>query len=405
MALIVQKFGGSSVGDIDRIKRVAKIIQRTYDQGHQVVAVVSAMQGETDRLIGLARTVTNLPNPREYDALISTGEQVAAALLSMALLEGKYPSRSYNATQIAIRTDSRHKKANILNIDKKIIAENLKQKIIPVVTGFQGVDDNGQVTTLGRGGSDMTAVALAAALGADECQIYTDVAGVYTTDPNIVKHARKLSEITFDEMLELSQLGAKVLQIRAVEYANKHNVPVRVLSSFADGPGTLITYNNKSVQPKVSGIAFDRNQAKLTLHGLPNRTESITHFMHSINSANIDVDMVVQNVPTQEDKIDFSFTVHNDDYVQALDISKKMANELRAEAVIGNNNVAKLSIVGIGIQSHAGIASKMFQVLGQEEIKVHLITASEIKISVIIDEKYTELGVRILHSAFGLDDL
>lgn len=402
MALIVQKFGGTSVGDVERMKRVAKIIMQARQQGHQVIAVVSAMQGETDRLISLSRAAAVSPHPREYDALIATGEQISATLLSMILIESNCQARSYNATQIPILTDNKHKKANILEISADTLHADLTNNIVPVITGFQGVDEKGNLTTLGRGGSDMSAVAIAAAVKADECQIYTDVEGVYTSDPRVVKKARRLAEITFDEMLELSRLGAKVLQIRAVEYANRHNVPLRVLSTFIDGPGTLITQEKKLPSSIVAGIAYDRNQAKLTLLNLPSRSDHLARLLLAANQANIDIDMMVENVPNAEDRMDFNFTVHQDDYSQALLIAKKIA-DIQGGHVIGNDNVAKLSVVGMGIQSHAGVASKMFQVLGEEEIPVHLITASDIKICVIIDEKYTELGMRVLHSAFNLD--
>lgn len=405
MALIVQKFGGSSLASTDRIKRVTDIILRTRQLGNEVVVVVSAMQGETDRLIQLATSFTDLPNLREYDAIVATGEQVSAALLSICLCANQCLARSFNASQVRIVTNEHHRKAKIVRIETAALRESLQQDIVPVVTGFQGVDEAGHFTTIGRGGSDMTAVALAAALSADECQIYTDVEGVFTTDPRVVKQARRLERITFDEMLELSNLGAKVLQIHAVEYANKHNVPLRVLSTFNEGPGTLITLENSDLaQPVVSGIAFDRNQAKLTLLGLPNQPGLTEVIMQSIRKAAIEVDMVIENVPSPDDHVDFSFTVHLDDYKQILTITEEIAQHLHAREVIANDRIAKLSVVGIGMKTHAAVANKMFHTLGEEGIKIHSITSSEVKISAVIDEKYIELGARALHSAFGLDE-
>lgn len=404
MGLFVQKFGGSSLGDIKRIKRVADIVARTRQQGHQVIVVVSAMQGETDRLIKLANAFTDLPNLREYDALVSTGEQVSSALLSICLCANKCPAQSFNANQIKIHTNLHHKKAKIIKIDTEALHRAIELDVVPVVTGFQGIDEQGHITTIGRGGSDMTAVALAAVMQVDECQIYTDVEGVFTTDPRVVKQARCLKQITFDEMLELSSLGAKVLQIHAVEYANKHNVPLRVLSTFHDGPGTLITLENEAKgEPIVSGIAFDRNQAKLTFLGLPNQPGLSEEILQQIQKAAIEVDMVMANVPTPEDQIDFSFTVHLDDYKQTLSIAEMVAKQMKARDVVGNDRIAKLSVVGVGMKSHATVATKMFHALGSEGIKIHSITSTEIKISAVIDEKYTELGARALHSAFGLD--
>lgn len=403
MALWIQKFGGSSVGSIERIQHVAQLIMRARDQGHQVAVVVSAMEGETDRLITLAQAITKIPNTREYDALISTGEQVSATLLSMTLIAAGCAARSYNGIQAGILTDSHHQRANILGINTQLLRSDLEAGCIPIITGFQGVDANGYITTLGRGGSDMSAVALAAALKADECQIFTDVDGIYTSDPRVVKKARMLSKITFDEMLELSSLGAKVLQIRSVELANKHNVPIRVLSSFNEGPGTLVTNEGRNpAQPVVSGIAFERNQAKFTILDLPLRNHSEL-IAESLRSASIDLDMMVQNIHTEDELVDFSFTVHSNDFHKAFAIAKQSANHLLAREIISNDSITKLSVVGLGMKSHAQVASKVFQTLEEERIRIHLITATETKISTVIDEKYTELGARALHTAFGLD--
>lgn len=405
MGLLIQKFGGSSLGDIDRVRQVADIIIRAREKGHDVVVVVSAMQGETDRLIHLANSLTDMPNWREYDALLATGEQVSAALLSICLCANQCLATSFNASQIKIHTEGHHKKAKISHVDTQVLKKTLSEGVVPVVTGFQGVDELGHFTTIGRGGSDMTAVVLAQILEAEECQIYTDVEGVFTTDPRVVRRARCLEQITFDEMLELSSLGAKVLQIQAVEYANKHNIPLRVLSTFREGGGTLITQNLNVMRDKpiVSGIAFDKNQARLTFLGIPNVPGFSKEILDEITQASIDVDMVIENVPDPEDKVDFSFTVHRDDYKQTMMIAANIAKRLKAREVIGDDGIAKLSVVGLGMKTHASVASKMFQALGTEGIKIHLITSSEIKISAVIDEKYMELGARALHSAFGLD--
>ena len=404
MALIVQKFGGTSVGSLERIQHVAQKVAQTKAQGHQVVVVVSAMSGETDRLISLAKTLSSHPDPREYATLISTGEQVSMALVSMALLALGCQARSYTGGQARISTDGQHKKARIMGIEAETLKTDLAQGLVPVVAGFQGIAANGDITTLGRGGSDTTAVALAAALGADECQIYTDVDGVYTTDPRIVPEARRLSMITFEEMLELASLGAKVLQIRSVEFAGKYNVPVRVLSSFQEGPGTLITFEQVGMEaPKVSGIAFNRDEAKLTLMGVPDKPGIAARILEPVSSAGIEIDMIIQNVAV-DGIIDFTFTVHRDDYQKTLELLSDAAKELEARAVLGDNKIAKLSLVGVGMRSHAGIASTMFTTLGREGINIQLISTSEIKISVVIDEKYLELGVRSLHTAFGLGE-
>lgn len=400
----MQKFGGSSVASLEDIQNVARIVVDTRGQGHDVVVVVSAMYGETDRLIELAQSISNSnPSPREYDALVSTGEQVSAALLSMALEAAHCPAHSYTAAQVSIKTTTQHKKARIVDIDPEILRANLSEGRVPVIAGFQGVSQKGHVTTLGRGGSDITAVALAAALKADECQIYTDVEGVYTTDPKIVPKARQLERITFNEMMEMSSLGAKVLQNRCLEFIGKYKIPLRVMSSLQKGPGTLITFEESAEQALVSGIAFDHQQAKLTLQGIPERPGLASYILGAISQANIDVDMIVQNVPTSDTNIDFSFTIHRSDYPQAHSIVGRVASELGAHSVLGSDNVAKISLVGVGMRSHAGVASKMFSILGQENIHIHLITATEIKISAVIDEKYLELGARSLHGAFGLD--
>lgn len=404
MALLVQKFGGTSVGSFERIQAVADIIIRTRAEGHDVVVVSSAMNGDTDKLIKMGQSITNNPNPREYDVLVSTGEQIAIALLSMALNAKGCHAKSYTGWQVGLKTNQNHKKARIVDVDSDMLKTDIASGIIPIVAGFQGVDSSGNITTLGRGGSDTTAVALAAALKADECQIFTDVDGVYTTDPRVVPAARKLDRITFEEMLEMSSLGAKVLQIRSVEFAGKYNVPVRVLSSFTPGTGTLITFEDANMeQPLVSGICFDRNQAKLTILGLPDHPGTASYLLSAISEHNIEIDMIVQNIPSPDKTIDFSFTTQRDDYPQAYNIMQQACQQLAAKAVVGDDHVAKLSLIGVGMRSHAGVATKMFKILGEEGINIQLISTSEIKISVLIDEKYLELGARALHTAFGLD--
>jgi aspartate kinase len=404
MALFIQKFGGTSVGSLERIQYVTDKIVQTRMQGHDVVVVSSAMNGDTDKLIQLGLALHEKPSGREYDVLVSTGEQVAIALLSMALIARGCPARSYTGAQAGIKTDSNHKKARIMHIDPQRLLEDVQAGRVPVVAGFQGIDEHGEITTLGRGGSDTTAVALAAALRADECQIYTDVDGVYTTDPRVVPAAKRLDRITFEEMLEMASLGAKVLQIRSVEFAGKYNVPLRVLSTFQEGAGTLITYEDKRMeQPLVSGIAFDRNQAKLTILGLPDKPGIASHILAAVSSHNVDVDMIIQNVPSKEKLIDISFTVQRDDYKSVYQLMEKEAEQLGAQGVTGDDKIAKLSLVGVGMRSHAGVATTMFSSLGAEGINIQLISTSEIKISVIIDEKYLELGARTLHTAFGLD--
>ena len=404
MALIVQKYGGTSVGSPERIAAVAQRVARTRAEGHDVVVVVSAMSGETDRLIKLAKTIHPDPPARELDVLLATGEQTTIALLSMALERIGVPARSYTGHQVHIRTDSVHGKARIIDIDDKRVREDLRKGRVVVIAGFQGVDEEGDITTLGRGGSDTTAVAMAAALGADECQIYTDVDGVYTTDPRIVPKARRLDRITDEEMLEMASLGAKVLQIRSVEFAGKYHVPIRVLSSFREGPGTLITDEDESMeQALISGIAHNRDEAKLTIIGVPDTPGIAYAILGPIADANIEVDMIVQNVGADR-TTDFTFTVHRNDYDRAREILEKIAENMGARGVTGDNRIVKVSIVGVGMRSHAGIASRMFKALADEGINIQMISTSEIKVSVVVDEKYLELAVRALHSAFGLEN-
>lgn len=403
MALIVQKFGGTSVGTVEKIENVAERLIAAKKAGHDVVVAVSAMSGETNRLVEMANQISSKPDPREYDVLVSTGEQVTIALLSMALKEKGCDARSYTGSQVHILTDSAHTKARILNIDEAKIRTDLDKGRIVIVAGFQGKDEHGNITTLGRGGSDTTAVALAAALKADECQIYTDVDGVYTTDPRVVPDARRLEKITFEEMLEMASLGSKVLQIRSVEFAGKYNVKLRVLSSFKEGPGTLITYEEDNMeQAAISGIAFNRDEAKLTILGVPDQPGVAHKILGSVGDANIEVDMIIQNVGA-DGTTDFTFTVHRNDYDNALVILNKTAKELGAREVVGDNAIVKISLVGVGMRSHAGIASQMFKALANEGINIRMISTSEIKISVVVDEKYLELGVRALHSEFDLD--
>jgi aspartate kinase len=404
MSLIVQKYGGTSVGSVERIQAVAERVKRTRDKGHSVVVVVSAMSGETDRLIGLARAIQPQPVPRELDVLIATGEQVTIALLAMALEVAGCPARSYTGPQVQIRTDSAHNKARIRDIDGARVCGDLEAGRVVVVAGFQGIDCDGNITTLGRGGSDTSAVAIAAALKADECQIYTDVDGVYTTDPRIEPRARKLDRITFEEMLEMASLGSKVLQIRAVEFAGKYRVPLRVLSSFQEGEGTLISFEEENVEDaKIAGIAFARDEAKLTVLGVPDQPGIAHKILGPISDANVEVDMIVQNVGSDSATTDFTFTVNRNDYRTALDVLQETATQLSAREVSGDQVIAKLSLVGVGMRSHAGIASRMFEALAREGINIRMISTSEIKISVVIDEKYLELGVRALHEAFGLE--
>jgi len=406
MALIVQKYGGTSVGTPERIKNVAARIARFKAAGHQLVVVVSAMSGETDRLITLIKQIQPDPDPREFDVVVSTGEQVTIGLLCMALLERGVSARSYTGGQVSILTDSAHTKARIKRIDEERMRADLADGRLVVVAGFQGVDAQGNVTTLGRGGSDTTAVALAAALKADECQIYTDVDGVYTTDPRIVPEARRLKSITFEEMLEMASLGSKVLQIRSVEFAGKYKVRMRVLSSFEEeGEGTLITFeeDEKMEQAVISGIAFNRDEAKITVMGVPDRPGIAYAILGPISDANIEVDMIIQNASVNG-TTDLSFTVHRNDYQKALDVLRRQVKDhIKAVDIGGDNKICKVSMVGVGMRTHAGIASQMFRTLSEEGINIQMISTSEIKISVVIDEKYMELAVRALHKAFALD--
>ncbi|SEF93374.1 aspartate kinase [Nitrosomonas ureae] len=406
MAFYVQKYGGTSVGSTERIKNVARRVAKFHAQGHQIVVVVSAMSGETNRLIALAHEVQANPDPRELDVMISTGEQVSISLLAMALMELDIQAKSYTGSQVKILTDSTHTKARILNIDEDRIRADLAAGYVVVVAGFQGVDEQGNITTLGRGGSDTTGVALAAALKADECQIYTDVDGIYTTDPRVVAEARRLNTITFEEMLEMASLGSKVLQLRSVEFAGKYKVRLRVLSSFEDeGQGTLITFEEDEdmEQAVISGIAFNRDEAKITVLGVPDHPGIAYQILGPVADANIDVDMIIQNVG-HDGLTDFSFTVHRNEFNNTINILKeKIQPHIGARDVLGGDRIAKVSIVGVGMRSHAGIASKMFRVLAEEGINIQMIATSEIKISVVVDEKYMELAVRVLHKAFDLE--
>jgi aspartate kinase len=404
MALLVQKYGGTSVGSVERIEAVADKVTAHVKRGDKMVIVLSAMSGETNRLIALAKQIQETPDPRELDALISTGEQVTIPLLCMALLKRGIQAKSYTGAQVRILTDSAFTKARIQHIDQQNIMNDLNQGMVVVVAGFQGMDEQGNITTLGRGGSDTTGVALAAALKADECQIFTDVDGVYTTDPRVCSKARRLDRITFEEMLEMASLGSKVLQIRSVEFAGKYNVPLRVVSSFVDGPGTLITVEETSSmeQPVISGIAFTRDEAKLTIRGVPDVPGVASKVLSPISDANIEVDVIVQNL-SADGTTDITFTVQRGDMAKAASILDKTAKELKAREVVKDDKIAKVSIVGVGMRSHAGVASKMFQALAKENINIQLITTSEIKISVVIEEKYMELAVRALHDAFGLE--
>jgi len=406
MALIVQKYGGTSVGTTERIKAVAGRIAAFKAAGHQLVVVVSAMSGETNRLIALSKEMQAEPDPREFDVVVSTGEQVTIGLLCMALLERGVKARSYTGGQVSILTDSAHTKARIRKIDEERMRADLAEGMLVVVAGFQGVDAGGNVTTLGRGGSDTTAVALAAALKADECQIYTDVDGVYTTDPRIVPEARRLKSVTFEEMLEMASLGSKILQIRSVEFAGKYKVPLRVLSSFQEqGEGTLITFEEdaKMEDAVISGIAFNRDEAKITVMGVPDRPGIAYAILGPIGDANIDVDMIIQNAGV-DGLTDLSFTVHRNEYQKALDVlNRQVKDHIKAADIRGDHRICKVSMVGVGMRTHAGIASQMFRTLAEEGINIQMISTSEIKISVVIDEKYMELAVRALHKTFGLD--
>ena len=405
MSLIVQKYGGTSVGSVERIEAVADKIASFYKTGHKVVVAVSAMSGETNRLVSLAQEINDNPNLRELDVLLSTGEQVTIALLCMALDKRSIQAKSYAGHQVRILTDNAYGKARIKDIEASKIFKDLEAGFVTVIAGFQGTDESGNITTLGRGGSDTTAVALAAALEADECQIYTDVDGVYTTDPRLVPDARRLDKITFEEMLEMASQGSKILQIRAVEFAGKYNVPLRVLSSFEEGSGTLISFEEDNMEkPLVSGIAFKQDEAKLTIRGIPDQPGVAYKVLGDISKANIEVDVIVQNV-AKDDSASMTFTVSKSDLKEAEALLKKTANQLRATEVISDDQIAKVSIVGVGMRSHAGVAAKMFETLSGEGINIQMITTSEIKITVVIDKRYIELAVRALHSAFELSEV
>ena len=403
MPLIVEKYGGSSVGTSERIRAVADRVAASHRAGDDLVVVLSAMAGETNRLLELARDIDPEADARETDVLISTGEQVTIALLSMALHKLDVPARSYTGGQVRILTDNVHGKARILDIDADMVRTDIEQRNVVVVAGFQGVDREGNITTLGRGGSDTTAVAMAAALKADECRIYTDVDGVYTADPRIVPEARRLEQITVEEMLELSSLGAKVLETRSVEFAGKYKVPLRVLSSFESGKGTLITYEvNKMEQPLIAGIAYNRDEAKLTIRGVPDQPGVASTIFGQISDAHVNVDMIIQNV-AQDGTTDLTFTVNRSEYPHARSILEKISAELKAREVVGDDQLAKISIVGVGMRSHAGIASTMFEAMATEGINIELISTSEIKISIGVADRYVDLAVRALHKAFGLE--
>ena len=403
MPLIVEKYGGSSVGTSERIRAVADRVAASHRAGDDLVVVLSAMAGETNRLLELARDIDPEADARETDVLISTGEQVTIALLSMALHKLDVPARSYTGGQVRILTDNVHGKARILDIDADMVRTDIEQRKVVVVAGFQGVDREGNITTLGRGGSDTTAVAMAAALKADECRIYTDVDGVFTADPRIVPEARRLEQITVEEMLELSSLGAKVLETRSVEFAGKYKVPLRVLSSFESGKGTLITYEvNKMEQPLIAGIAYNRDEAKLTIRGVPDQPGVASTIFGQISDAHVNVDMIIQNV-AQDGTTDLTFTVNRSEYPHARAILEKISAELKAREVVGDDQLAKISIVGVGMRSHAGIASTMFEAMATEGINIELISTSEIKISIGVADRYVELAVRALHKAFGLE--
>lgn len=410
MALIVQKYGGTSVANPERIRNVARRVARYKAMGYQIVVVVSAMSGETNRLISLAKELMEDPDPRELDTIVSTGEQVTIGMTALALIELGIKAKSYTGAQVRILTDDAHTKARILNIDQHNLKADLDAGYVCVVAGFQGVDADGNITTLGRGGSDTTGVALAAALGADECQIYTDVDGVYTTDPRVVPEARRLKSITFEEMLELASQGSKVLQIRSVEFAGKYKVKLRVLSSFEEeGDGTLITFeedgkDNDMEEPIISGIAFNRDEAKITVLGVPDKPGIAYQILGPIADANIDVDMIIQNVGA-DGSTDFTFTVHKNEMGKALAIlCDKVQGHIGAREISGDDKIAKVSVVGVGMRSHVGIASQMFRTLAEEGINIQMISTSEIKIAVVIDEKYLELAVRVLHKAFELEE-
>ena len=405
MALIVQKYGGTSVGSSERIKNVAKRVAKARAEGHDIVVVVSAMSGETNRLVALAHEMQEFPDPRELDVVLATGEQVTIGLLAMALKNIGVEAKSYTGWQVAVKTDTAHTKARIEAIDSDKMRADLAQGKVVIVAGFQGINSVGDISTLGRGGSDTSAVALAAALKADECQIYTDVDGVYTTDPRVVPEARRMDTITFEEMLELASLGSKVLQIRSVEFAGKYQVRLRVLSSLKDGGnGTLITFEEDENMEKavVSGIAFDKNQARINVRGVPDKPGIAYQILGAVADANVDVDMIIQNVGT-EGTTDFSFTVPRGDYKPTLDLLGSLKDSIGASEVSGDDAVCKVSIVGLGMRSHVGVAARMFHALASENINIQMISTSEVKVSVLIDEKYMELATRVLHKEFGLD--
>lgn len=405
MALIVQKYGGTSVGNVERIHRVAERVERAHKEGHHVVVVLSAMSGETDRLLKLAHEVTGIPDERELDMLLSTGERVTIALLAMDLRGRGVHARSFTGRQVGIHTDSAHTKARISRVTADRIKDALSEGIVPVVAGFQGINARSDVTTLGRGGSDLTAVALAAALKADRCIIYTDVDGVYTADPNIVPAARRLDKISYEEMLEMASLGAKVLQSRSVEFAAKYAVPVEVNSSFKEGKGTLVTREDADMEGvMVSGVTGDRNQAKITIVGVPDRPGIAARVFGAVANANIVVDMIIQNV-SQASMTDISFTVPKPDLRSAVDLVQRLSQEIGARSVAVTESIAKVSLIGVGMRSHSGVAAKMFEVLSREGVNIMMISTSEIKISCVIDEKYLELAMRTLHTAFGLDQI
>lgn len=402
MALVVQKYGGTSMGSVERIRNVAKRVAKTYDAGNDMVVVVSAMAGETNKLVALANEVCEFPDTREYDVLVAAGEQVSIALLAMCLKAMGYKAKSYLGFQVPVLTDTSYSKARIESIDDKKMRADLKEGTILIVAGFQGVDEFGNVTTLGRGGSDTSAVALAAALKADVCEIFTDVDGVYTTDPNICKDAKKIERISYEEMLELASLGAKVLQIRSVEFASKYNVDVHVRSSFNENLGTMVTKEDKEMEAVlVSGIAYAKDEVKIAVMQVPDKPGIAAQILSPLSDANISVDMIVQNV-SEAGSTDFTFTVPQADFKKALSITKETAEAIHAKEVLSDENVTKVSIVGLGMRSHAGVATTMFQALAKEGINIQMISTSEIKISVVVDAKYTELAVRVLHDAFGL---
>jgi aspartate kinase len=405
MSLIVQKFGGTSVANPERIKAVANRVEKYVKQGHQIIVVVSAMSGETNKMIQLINEISDNPDPREYDVVLSTGEQVTIGLTALAIQEKGIKAKSYTGSQVKILTSKDYSKARILGIDNKNILKDLKNNFVVVVAGFQGADEDGNITTLGRGGSDTTAVALAAALNADECQIYTDVDGIYTTDPRVVPEARKLKSINFEEMLEMASLGSKVLQLRSVEFAGKYKVKLRVLSSFEDeGEGTIITYeeDESMEEPIISGIAFNRDEAKVTVEGVPDKPGIAYQILGPIADKNIDVDMIIQNIG-HDGLNDFTFTVNRAELKKTLKVLDDLQTNIKAQKIIGDDKVAKLSLVGVGMRSHVGVASKMFRVLSEEGININAISTSEIKISILIEENKLDPAVKALHKAFNLD--